>query len=134
MKAGVTLHDPSTVHFSYDTEIGTDVTIEPSVVFGLGVKIGDGVTIRAFSHIEGAIIGKNATIGPFARLRPEAEIAEGAHIGNFVEIKKAVIGKGAKVNHLTYVPSDRRRQGAGKQSRRRYRSPAITMASTSTGR
>ena len=103
MQAGVTLHDPATVYFSYDTEIGTDVTIEPSVVFGPGVKIGERVTIRAFSHIEGAIVGNGATIGPFARLRPEAEIAEGAHIGNFVEIKKAVIGKGAKVNHLTYI-------------------------------
>jgi bifunctional UDP-N-acetylglucosamine pyrophosphorylase/glucosamine-1-phosphate N-acetyltransferase len=103
MKAGVTLHDPATVYFSYDTEIGRDVTIEPSVYFGPGVKIGDGVTIRAFSHIEGAVVGNNVTIGPFARLRPEAVIADGAHIGNFVEIKKADIGRGAKVNHLTYI-------------------------------
>jgi bifunctional UDP-N-acetylglucosamine pyrophosphorylase/glucosamine-1-phosphate N-acetyltransferase len=103
MAAGVTLHDPKTVYFSYDTEIGRDVVIEPSVVFGPGVKIGEGVTIRAFSHLEGAVVGPNATIGPFARLRPEAKVAEGAHIGNFVEIKKADIGKGAKVNHLTYI-------------------------------
>ncbi|MGN6099546.1 MAG: bifunctional UDP-N-acetylglucosamine diphosphorylase/glucosamine-1-phosphate N-acetyltransferase GlmU [Devosia sp.] len=103
MKAGVTLHDPKTVYFSYDTEIGRDVTIEPNVFFGPGVKIADGVTIRAFSHIEGAIVGPGATIGPFARLRPEAQIGEGAHIGNFVEIKKAEIGRGTKVNHLAYV-------------------------------
>jgi len=103
MAAGVTLHDPDTVYFSYDTELGRDVTIEPNVFFGPGVKIGDGVSIRAFSHIEGAIVGAGATVGPFARLRPEAMVGEGAHIGNFVEIKKAEIGKGAKVNHLTYV-------------------------------
>ena len=103
MAAGVTLHDPKTVYFSYDTEIGKDVTIEPNVFFGPGSKIGDGVTIRAFSHIEGAIVGNNVAIGPFARLRPEAVIADNAHIGNFVEIKKADIGKGAKVNHLTYI-------------------------------
>ena len=103
MAAGVTLHDPKTVYFSFDTEIARDVVIEPSVVFGPGVKIGEGVTIRAFSHIEGATVGPKATVGPFARLRPEARIAEGAHVGNFVEIKKADIGKGAKVNHLTYI-------------------------------
>lgn len=103
LKAGVTLRDPRTVYFSYDTEIARDVVIEPNVVFGPGVRIEEGVTIRAFSHIEGAIVGAGATIGPFARLRPEAVIAEGAHIGNFVEIKKADIGRGAKVNHLTYI-------------------------------
>ena len=37
MAAGVTLHDPRTVYFSWDTEIGRDVVIEPSVVFGPGV-------------------------------------------------------------------------------------------------
>ena len=103
MAAGVTLHDPKTVYFSYDTEIGKDVTIEPNVFFGPGSKIGDNVTIRAFSHIEGAIVGNNVAIGPFARLRPEAVIADGAHIGNFVEIKQARIGAGAKANHLSYV-------------------------------
>jgi bifunctional UDP-N-acetylglucosamine pyrophosphorylase/glucosamine-1-phosphate N-acetyltransferase len=103
MQAGVTLRDPKTVYFSYDTEIGRDVTIEPSVVFGPGVKIGDNVTIRAFSHIEGAVVGAGASIGPFARLRPEAEIGEDAHVGNFVEVKKADIGRGAKVNHLSYI-------------------------------
>jgi len=103
MKAGVTLHDPKTVYFSYDTEIGKDVTIEPNVFFGPGTRIGDNVTIRAFSHIEGAVVGNNVSIGPFARLRPEAMISDGAHIGNFVEVKKADIGKGAKVNHLTYI-------------------------------
>jgi bifunctional UDP-N-acetylglucosamine pyrophosphorylase/glucosamine-1-phosphate N-acetyltransferase len=103
MKAGVTLHDPATVYFSYDTEIGKDVTIEPNVVFGPGAKIGDGVTIRAFCHIEGATVGNNVSIGPFARLRPDASIADGAHIGNFVEVKNADVGRGAKINHLSYI-------------------------------
>ena len=103
MAAGVTLHDPKTVYFSYDTEIARDVVIEPNVFFGPGTRIGEGVTIRAFSHIEGAIVGPRAIIGPFARLRPEAIIGEGAHVGNFVEVKKADIGAGAKVNHLSYI-------------------------------
>ena len=103
MAAGVTLHDPRTVYFSWDTQIGRDVVIEPSVVFGPGVSVGEGTVIHAFSHIEGATIGAGAAIGPFARLRPEARLADGAKVGNFVEIKKANIGKGAKVNHLTYI-------------------------------
>jgi bifunctional UDP-N-acetylglucosamine pyrophosphorylase/glucosamine-1-phosphate N-acetyltransferase len=103
MLNGATLVDPSTVYFAADTEIGQDVVIEPNVVFGTGVQVGNNVTIRAFSHIEGATIGEGAQIGPYARLRPGAEIGADAHIGNFVEIKKATIGKGAKANHLTYI-------------------------------
>ncbi|QDZ10112.1 bifunctional UDP-N-acetylglucosamine diphosphorylase/glucosamine-1-phosphate N-acetyltransferase GlmU [Devosia ginsengisoli] len=103
MKAGVTLKDPKSVWFSYDTEIAHDVTVEPNVVFGPGVKIEEGAVIHAFSHIEGAHVGRNASVGPFARLRPEANLGEGAKVGNFVEIKKAEIGKGAKVSHLTYI-------------------------------
>ncbi|MGV8830517.1 MAG: bifunctional UDP-N-acetylglucosamine diphosphorylase/glucosamine-1-phosphate N-acetyltransferase GlmU [Devosia sp.] len=103
MAAGVTLHDPRSVWFSYDTEIAQDVTIEPNVVFGPGVKIETGAVIHAFSHIEGAHIGPNSSVGPFARLRPGANLAEGAKIGNFVEIKKAEIGKGTKVSHLSYI-------------------------------
>ena len=103
MLAGVTLHDPRTVYFSWDTKIGGDVVIEPSVVFGPGVSVGEGTVIHAFSHIEGASIGAGAAVGPFARLRPEAMLADGAKVGNFVEVKKANIGKGAKVNHLTYI-------------------------------
>lgn len=103
MKAGVTLKDPSSVWFSYDTEIAQDVTIEPNVVFGPGVVIETGAVIHAFSHLEGAHVGRNASVGPFARLRPEANLHEDAKVGNFVEIKKAEIGKGAKVSHLTYI-------------------------------
>ena len=63
----------------------------------------DGATIKAFSHIEGAIIATKAVIGPFARLRPGAKIGENAKVGNFVEVKKAVLGPGAKANHLSYI-------------------------------
>jgi len=63
----------------------------------------DNVTIKGFSHIEGAIIGDGAVIGPFARLRPGTELAEDTKVGNFVEIKKAKIEAGAKVNHLSYI-------------------------------
>lgn len=103
MADGVTLVAPDTVWFAHDTAIGRDCLIEPNVVFGPGVRIAEGVTIRAFSHIEGATIASGAEIGPYARLRPGADIGEKAKIGNFVEVKKTKLGKGAKANHLTYL-------------------------------
>ncbi|SMH47948.1 bifunctional UDP-N-acetylglucosamine diphosphorylase/glucosamine-1-phosphate N-acetyltransferase GlmU [Mesorhizobium australicum] len=103
MLSGVTMIAPETVFLSHDTEIGADTVIEPNVVFGPGAKIASGVTVHAFSHIEGATVATGSSIGPFARLRPGAELQEKARVGNFVEIKKAVVGPGAKVNHLTYI-------------------------------
>ena len=103
MKAGVTLKDPASVYFSWDTEIGQDVTIFPNVVFGQGVKIADGVEIRAFCDIEDARIGEGATIGPFARIRGGAELGPDVHLGNFVEVKKSKIGAGTKAGHLSYL-------------------------------
>ncbi len=103
MRAGVTLKDPSTVYFSYDTEIGRDVTIFPNVVFGPGVKIADGVEIRAFCDIENTAIGAGASIGPFARMRGGAEIGGNVHIGNFVEVKNSVVHEGVKAGHLSYL-------------------------------
>jgi bifunctional UDP-N-acetylglucosamine pyrophosphorylase/glucosamine-1-phosphate N-acetyltransferase len=103
MDDGVTLRDPASVWFSWDTRIGRDVTIEPNVVFGPGVTIADNVTIRAFSHIEGAEIASGCEVGPFARLRPGAVMKEKSKVGNFVEMKKTVLGPGAKANHLTYL-------------------------------
>ncbi len=103
LDGGVTLADPSSVYFSYDTELARDVTVAPHVVFGPGVYVGEGALINAFSHLEGAHIAAQARIGPFARLRPGAEIGEDVHIGNFVEVKKSVIETGAKVNHLSYI-------------------------------
>lgn len=103
MANGASLRAPETVFFSWDTEIGRDVTIEPNVVFGPGAKVADGATIRAFCHIEGASIGEGAEVGPFARLRPGAVMGKGSKVGNFVEMKKAVLGEGAKANHLSYL-------------------------------
>jgi bifunctional UDP-N-acetylglucosamine pyrophosphorylase/glucosamine-1-phosphate N-acetyltransferase len=100
---GATLIDPESVWFAYDTRLARDVTVEPHVVFGPGVEIAEGAVIKAFSHIEGAIIGAKASIGPFARIRPGTRLAERTKVGNFVELKKAEIAEGAKVNHLSYI-------------------------------
>jgi bifunctional UDP-N-acetylglucosamine pyrophosphorylase/glucosamine-1-phosphate N-acetyltransferase len=103
MDGGVTLIDPATVWFSFDTKLAADVVVEPNVFFGPGVSVGEGTEIHSFCHLVQAKIGKRASIGPFARLRPEAAIGDGAHLGNFVEVKASTIAPGAKVNHLTYI-------------------------------
>jgi bifunctional UDP-N-acetylglucosamine pyrophosphorylase/glucosamine-1-phosphate N-acetyltransferase len=103
LEEGATLIDPESVWFAYDTKLGRDVTVEPHVVFGPGVTVGQGATIHAFSHIEGATIGAAASIGPFARIRPGTTLAEASKVGNFVELKKAAVAAGAKINHLSYV-------------------------------
>lgn len=103
MRGGATLIAPDTVFFAADTEIGQDVVVEPHVFFGLGVRLGDGVRIKAFSTLEGCAVSSGAVVGPYARLRPGAKIGEGARIGNFVEVKNASVGTGAKINHLSYV-------------------------------
>jgi bifunctional UDP-N-acetylglucosamine pyrophosphorylase/glucosamine-1-phosphate N-acetyltransferase len=103
MLDGVTMIDPQTVHFAYDTKIGQDSIIEPHVVFGPGVELADRSEIKAFSHLEGARLEEGAAAGPFARLRQGTLLGEGAKVGNFVETKKASLGKGVKAGHLTYL-------------------------------
>jgi bifunctional UDP-N-acetylglucosamine pyrophosphorylase/glucosamine-1-phosphate N-acetyltransferase len=103
LDAGVTLVAPETIFLCADTKFGKDVTVEPYVVFGEKVRVDDGATIRSFSHLTGAHVGKGAIVGPFARLRPGAKLGENVHIGNFVEVKEAVVGAGAKANHLSYI-------------------------------
>lgn len=103
MDAGVTLRDPDTTYFSWDTEIEAEAEIGANVVFGPGSYVSAGAVIHPFCHIEGAAIGKDAQIGPFARLRPGVHMCEKSKAGNFVEIKKSIVGKGSKINHLTYI-------------------------------
>ena len=103
MAGGASLKAPETVFFSWDTELGRDVTVEPNVVFGPGVSVADGATIRAFSHLEGARVGEGCSVGPYARLRPGAVVEKDSKVGNFVEMKKTTLGEGAKANHLTYL-------------------------------
>ena len=100
---GVTLVAPDTVFLSLDTRIGRDALIEPNVVFGPGVTVESGATIRAFSHLEACHVSRGAIVGPYARLRPGAELAEDVRVGNFVEVKNATLATGAKVNHLSYI-------------------------------
>ena len=103
LKSKVNMIAPETIYFSKDTKIGKNVTIEPYVVIGSKVKIGNNVIIKSFSHLENCKIENKVEIGPYARVRPGTTLKEGSKIGNFVEIKKSTLGKKSKVNHLTYI-------------------------------
>ena len=64
--------------FSNDTKIGKNVTIEPYVVIGKNVKIGNNVIIKSFSHLESCKIENKVEIGPYARIRPDTILKEGS--------------------------------------------------------
>ena len=117
---GVTLADPNRIDVRGGLSCGRDVSIdvgcvfEGEVVLGDGVSVGAncvirdakidrGVTIKAFSHIDGATIGADAQIGPYARLRPGTALGADVHVGNFVEIKNSQFDAHSKANHLAYV-------------------------------
>ncbi len=103
MAGGATLIDPPSVFFSHDTEIASDVVIEPHVFFGPGVKIANGARIHAYCHLVETEVGPGAEIGPFARFRPGSKLGERVKIGNFVEVKNSTLGAGAKASHLSYL-------------------------------
>jgi len=100
---GVSLIQPETIFLSDDTKFGRNVILEPFVVIGKKVSIGNNVKILSFSHIENTKIRNNITVGPFARLRPGTILENYSKVGNFVEIKKSTIGKNSKVSHLSYI-------------------------------
>ncbi len=103
LKKGVNLIAPETIYLSKDTSFGKNVTVEPYVVIGPKVKIGDNSHIKSFTHIEGTRIEKNVTVGPYARLRSGTVLKSNTKIGNFVETKKTNIDTNSKVNHLSYI-------------------------------
>jgi len=120
LRAGVTMTDPSSVQvdvgvaLAADLELGPNVSLHGRTRVGAGSRIGqgcvlvdtvvgEGVELKPYSHLEGAVVADRCVVGPFARLRPGTELAEEVHVGNFVETKKARIGRRSKANHLAYL-------------------------------
>jgi bifunctional UDP-N-acetylglucosamine pyrophosphorylase/glucosamine-1-phosphate N-acetyltransferase len=120
LERGVMLFDPARLDVRGSLECGRDVSIDVNCVFEGKVEIADGAVIgancviknarigagahiKAFTHIEDAVVGPNSQIGPYARLRPGTDLAADVHIGNFVEVKNSQIAAGSKANHLAYV-------------------------------
>lgn len=90
------------VVFEGDVQLGDGVVIEPNCVLR-HVRLGNGVRVRAFSHLDGAVLEEHVEVGPYARLRPGTRMAAGSKAGNFVEIKASQIGASSKINHLSYI-------------------------------
>jgi len=120
LEKGVTLIDPARIDVRGELVCGRDVTIDVGCVFEgrveladgvtvgahsvlVNAKVGSGVLIKPFCHIEDAVVGDKSQIGPYARLRPGTELGEDVHIGNFVEIKNSQVAAHSKANHLAYV-------------------------------
>lgn len=103
MRSGVTLLDPETVYFNYDTVVGKDTVIYPNVFFGEQVSVGENVCIYPNCYLIKTQLNDNTKVGPFAHLREHTILEEGAEIGNFVEVKNSTFGKAAKAKHLAYL-------------------------------
>ena len=120
MAQGVTLRDPARFDVRGEVTVGRDVlidvnvilegkvVIEDDVVIGPNCYIKDstlrkGVTLKANTHLDGAVMGEGSDAGPFTRLRPGTVMDQGAHVGNFVELKNAHMGEGATAGHLAYL-------------------------------
>ena len=103
LSKGVNLIAPETIFLSNDTTFGKNVTVEPYVVIGEKVKIGNNSHIKSFTHIEGTKIQDHVVVGPYARLRSGTILKSNTKIGNFVETKKSSININSKVSHLSYI-------------------------------
>jgi bifunctional UDP-N-acetylglucosamine pyrophosphorylase/glucosamine-1-phosphate N-acetyltransferase len=119
MRAGVTMHDPSTVYLEPSVELAPDVTIEPGVILRGRTRVGEGTLIGAGCRIEDSVIGRDCrviasviersevgdrvTVGPFSHLRPGSVVGADAEIGNYAEIKNSRLGRGVKQHHMSYL-------------------------------
>ena len=120
LEAGVTLADPARIDVRGELLCGRDVGIDVNCVFegrvelddkvSIGAncvlkncRIGSGVRVASFCHMEDAVVGPNSIIGPYARLRPGTVLGSNVHIGNFVEVKNSSIADHSKANHLAYI-------------------------------
>lgn len=120
MTAGVSLADPARIDVRGQLNTARDVFIDVGCIFegqvelAEGVEIGPycvlknarlgpGVKLAAFTHLEDATLDGDNQVGPFARLRPGTHLESGAKIGNFVETKNTQVASGAKINHLSYI-------------------------------
>lgn len=103
LAAGVLLHKPDSITFSFDTVIEPLAEVGPFVNIGNNCIIEKRAKILSFCHLEHAVVKHDATVGPFAHLRGHAIIDHNAAIGNFVEVKGSHIKPHAKAKHLCYL-------------------------------
>jgi bifunctional UDP-N-acetylglucosamine pyrophosphorylase/glucosamine-1-phosphate N-acetyltransferase len=99
MRAGVTMHLPSTIYIDSRALFHGDCTLDNGVTIHGESVIADS-HIKSHTVIEDADI-RNSDCGPMARIRPGSILID-THIGDFVEVKKSRL-KGVKAGHLSYL-------------------------------
>ena len=113
MEAGVTMVAPETVFLSRRHQIRqgrhdrAECRVRPR-----RRRSRTAPSIRSFSHLEGAHVGKGARSARSRGCGRARSSATDVHIGNFVEVKEATIEAGAKANHLAYIGDARVGAGA----------------------
>jgi len=117
---GVKIFDPGRLDIRGELICGKNVTIDINVIIEGRVELCDNVSIGAncilidsyigedssikpFSMIEGAIIGKNTFVGPYGRIRQGTTLGDDVQIGNFVEIKNSFVESNGRINHLSFI-------------------------------
>ena len=91
LSKGVNLIAPETIFLSDDTIFGKNVTIEPYVVIGQKVKIGNNTCIKSFTHIEGTLNKTKISDNVFVNVSNSALVAP-------VKLEKnSVIGAGSVI-------------------------------------
>lgn len=103
MARGVRLMDPASTFLAADTVLGRDVTIEPFVMIGPGVRIDAGAYLYCGCRIEHTHLRRGASLGPFCVARGGTVLRTRASLGSFVEAKNADLAPGAKARHLAYL-------------------------------
>ncbi len=120
MNEGVRFLAPESVIIDHNVTLSPDTVIGYGVQLRNGTKVGKGVTIDAFSVLDGAVIGDKATvhshsvishslvhtavqIGPYARVHRESTLHPESVVGNFVEISRTSLGTKSKAKHLSYL-------------------------------
>ena len=103
MDKGVTLLDPASTYFSYDTHIDPNVTLYPHVFLDTGVRLQAGCVVYPFSVLANTTVKGGAKVGPFCHLRGGCVVDEGSTVGNFVEMKNTHLGVHASAKHLSYL-------------------------------
>jgi bifunctional UDP-N-acetylglucosamine pyrophosphorylase/glucosamine-1-phosphate N-acetyltransferase len=103
--AGVTIGADSVVYPGTFIEgrsvIGSRCRIGPHARI-VDSRIGSDVTVQ-MSVVEGAEVGDGVQIGPFSHLRSGARIEANVELGNYAEVKNARIGAGTKMHHFSYI-------------------------------
>jgi bifunctional UDP-N-acetylglucosamine pyrophosphorylase/glucosamine-1-phosphate N-acetyltransferase len=107
LDAGVTMIAPETVFLQADTKFGKDVTIEPYVVFGPGVSVGDKAVIHSFSHLVGAQSRRRRIDRSLCAASSGNENWQGRARWKFRRGQGSHDGRRRQANHLAYIGDGR---------------------------